>query len=103
MQLHHIHIGPGTMLREIPALTGNIVNNHLITKISTWEIIFYKWTHLLECQYPASVHLANYLRALLSPSGLYKEEPSNWPNKIYSGAEIKDSNTHCGTNVMLAL
>lgn len=72
VELKHIHTVPHCVnsveKNRISALMGNTVNNHFL--INTWEIIFYKWTHLLECQYPASIHLADYLRAPLSPFAL---------------------------------
>lgn len=71
-QLRQIHEAPlwrhSLEKNRIPALMGNIVNNHFL--INTWEIIFYKWMHLLECQNPASVHLADYMWGLLSLYGL---------------------------------
>ncbi len=93
VQLKHIHIVPHWVRslekNRIPALMGNVVNNHFL--INTREIIFYKWMHLLECRYRASVHLADYLWALLSPDApFYKPSCQIDQIKIYSGAEIKD-------------
>lgn len=82
-QLRQFHVVPlwrhSLEKNRIPALMGNIVNNHFL--INTWEIIFYKWMHLLECQYLASVHLADYLWVLLSLYGVSTNKAVKWKRK----------------------